>query len=240
VYRGVTTVNDATKIMSKFIHSYREHKETKPFLIVLDSLDALITDNAQEAYDTGIVKGDQGQKAKQLKAMLAPFVHDIKDLNLAILCTKQVYKTQDAIEAKNPVTEWKLTDTLKYPFTQIALITRLMMKDKDTKNYEGIVLKVFGLKTRFTKPFQQAKIEVPYDTGMDPYTGVLEVAVSMGIVTLNGSWYTYGDKKFQSKNFSSVQEAVLEELIKRESEAIHVSMADAEVVVEEGDMEEAA
>lgn len=236
VYRGVSTIQQGTAMVSSFLKSYRKSGETHPFLIVVDSLDAMITESAMAAYDDGIVKGDQGQQAKQLKTMLSPFMHEIKDLNVAILCTKQVYKTQDPIEAKNPVTEWKLTEAIKYPFSQIILVTRLMLKDDATKKYEGIRLKVFGLKTRFTKPFQQAMIEVPYDKGMDPYAGLLEVAESLGVITRAGAWYNFNGQKFQSKNFHTIQEQVLEELIRRESEVIDVKI-DEETYSDESDEE---
>lgn len=236
VYRGVSTIQQGTAIVSSFLRSYRKSGETHPFLIVIDSLDAMITDSAMNAYDDGIVKGDQGQQAKQLKTMLSPFMHEIKDLNVAILCTKQVYKTQDPIEAKNPVTEWKLTEAIKYPFSQILLVTRLMLKDDATKKYEGIRLKVFGLKTRFTKPFQQAMIEVPYDKGMDPYAGLMEVAESLGVITRSGAWYNFNGQKFQSKNFHTIQDQILEELIRRETEVIDVKIED-DVYSDENDIE---
>jgi len=47
-----------------------------------------------------------------------------------------------------------------------------------------------GYKTRFTKPFQKVEIEVPYESGMDPYSGLLEVAKAVGVVIQHGSWYT--------------------------------------------------
>lgn len=232
VYRGVSTIGQGVAVVSSFLKAYRKSGEQKPFLIIIDSLDAMITENAMNAFDDGIVKGDQGQQAKQLKTMLSPFMHEIKDLNVAILCTKQVYQTQDPIEAKNPVTAWKLTEAIKYPFSQIALVTRLMLKDDASKKYEGIRLKLFGLKTRFTKPFQSAMIEVPYDKGMDPYAGLLEVAEGLGVITRNGAWYTFGEKKFQSKNFEQVQEEVLETLIGMENEALELTIEDEEYDVD--------
>lgn len=230
VYRGVTSIDQSVSIVSKFIKAYRKNEETTPFLIVIDSLDALMTESEINAFTSGETKGDQGQQAKQLKRMLAPFMHEIKDLNIAILCTKQVYKTQDSIEAKNPITEYKMTEALKYPFSQILLISRLFLKDDVTKKYEGMRLRAFGLKTRFGKPFQQAVIEVPYDTGMDPYTGLLDAAVASEIVTRNGAWYTFKDKKFQSKNFDTVREDVLEEMILHEnSSQINVQLDEDEI-----------
>lgn len=233
IYRGVSTIAQGVASVSSFLQSYRKHNETKPFLIVIDSLDAMITESAMDAYIEGSTKGDQGQHAKQLKSMLSPFMHEIKDLNVAILCTKQVYRNQDFIESKNPITEWKFTDAIKYPFSQILLVTRLMLKDTATKKYEGIRLKVFGFKTRFTKPFQQALIEIPYDKGMDPYTGLLDVAESLGVVVRAGAWYTFNDKKFQAKNFASVQEEILMELKKHEEEIIEIKIDESEIEMQQ-------
>lgn len=242
VYRGVVTFVQCTKIISAFLKTYRANKETKKFLIVIDSLDGLITDSAEANYEKGELKGDQGQKAKQIKAMLAPFVQDIKDLNIAFLCTKQVYQSQEQSDKYHQSTAWKLTESVKYPFSQIALITRLMIKTDQqnldgTKKYDGIDLRVFGLKTRFTKPFQQATIEVPYDEGMDPYTGTLDVAVSLGVVSKAGSWYTFNDEKFQSKNYDKYKERVLAELIVKESQIVNVQETDAELYLELNDLD---
>lgn len=225
VYRGVSTISQATVQVMSFLKSYRKHGETQPFLIILDSIDMLRTDSQAANYDKGDVKGDQGQHAKQVKAMLSDWVHDIKSLNVSIVCSKQVFQEQDPMLQKNPQTAWKFTESAKYAFSQILLVTKFMLKDENAKKipgrsdtqYSGIRLKAYGMKTRFTKPFQSASVEVPYETGMDPYDGLLAMAVTIGVVEQNGAWYTFGDKKFQSKNFDDHAEAILEAMIEKES-----------------------
>ncbi len=225
-YRGVSTISQATVQVMSFLKAYRKHNETQPFLVILDSIDMLRTDSQAANYDKGDVKGDQGQHAKQVKAMLADWVHDIKSLNVSIVCSKQVFQEQDPMLAKNPQTAWKFTESAKYAFSQILLVTKFMLKDEDAKKipgrsdtqYSGIRLKAYGLKTRFTKPFQSASVEVPYETGMDAYFGLLQVAVVQGVVEQNGAWYTFGETKFQSKNFDDHKDAILEALIAKESE----------------------
>lgn len=233
IYKGITTIAQGTKILSSFIKAYKDSGEIKPVLIVFDSLDGLLTDSALEAYESGEIKGEMGQKILQTKKMLLPVVNDIKNINMALLCTKQVYKSQDPIERKNPVTEYKMSESIKYPFSQIVQVSRLFLKNDISKKYDGIKLKVFGLKTRFGKPFQQATVEVPYDSGMDPFNGLLEVAEHVGVVTRAGSWYEFDGKKFQSKNFSLHQEAVLEALIAKENESIDIKFDEDEVQLEE-------
>lgn len=226
LYRGISTIAQAVKYLSGFIKDYRESGETQGFLIILDSIDMLQTNSQEENYDSGVQKGDQGQHAKQIKAMLASLVHDIKSVNMSMVCCKQVYQNQDPMAAKNPQTAWLMTESTKFAMSQVLLVTKFMLKDEDAKKvpgktdtqYSGFRLKAYGMKTRFCKPFSSVSVEVPYDTGMDPYNGMLTVAVATGVVQQNGAWYTFGETKFQSKNFVEHQEAVLAALVAREGE----------------------
>jgi recombination protein RecA len=70
-------------------------------------------------------------------------------------------------------------------------------------------MKCEGYKTRFTKPFQSVTIEVPYESGIDPFNGLLEVAKDLGVVKKAGSWYTFGTEKFQAKNSEQFMEDIL-------------------------------
>lgn len=231
VYRSTNTLDGCTKIVSNFIKSYRKHEQTKKFIIIIDSLDMLSTESVTSSYaDNGELRADMGLHAKQSKQMLIQFMHSIADLPISILCTKQVYKTQDSIKQKNPATEYEMTESAMFPFSQVIQLTRLMKKDDATKQYDGIVMKAFGKKTRFTKPFQWARIEVPYDTGMDEFSGVLDAAKNLGIVQLNGAWYSFNNEKFQSKNFDKYKNDVLNAMIALESKSLYVTIEDEEEV----------
>jgi RecA/RadA recombinase len=221
-YRGVSKISQCIEIVSKFIKSYRNAKMDHPFLIVIDSLDYLQTDSESNAYEGGELKGDQGQQVKQLKKMVGAYMHDIKGINIAMVCSKHVYKEQDAIKAlREP---YVITESVKFAFSQVLMITKLMLKDDTTKLFEGIVLKAIGNKTRFTKPFQQVKIDVPYDTGMDPFSGILDIAESVGIVERNKAWYTYKGVKFQKGDFPKYQDEILQTLIDNEQQSINVEI----------------
>lgn len=232
-YRGVSKITEVTELVSGFLKEYRKHKEEQPFLIVIDSLDMLRTDSQAANYEKGEQKGDQGQHAKQIKEMLAPFVHDIKSLNVSIVAAKQVFQEQDPMLQKNPQTAWKFTEAAKYAFSQILLVTKFMLKDesgtklpgkKDTI-YAGIRLKAYGYKTRFTKPFQSATVMVPYETGMDPYDGLLDAAKMLGVVTTSGSWNYFGEHKFQGESgFQEYKDDILEALVAKETEFLDVDL----------------
>jgi len=216
-YLSVVTISQVSKVVSAFIKGYKiqyqdNYKEAPKIHITIDSLDMLLTETELEHYEKGDSKGDMGQRSKQLKAMLRTFVQDIKNLNISIIVTCQVYANQDLL---NGYGKWIITDAVKYSLSQIILLDKLKLKDdNDKKKITGIRMKCEGYKTRFTKPFQVVTIEVPYDEGMNPLSGLLETAVTQEIVAQKGAWYTIvsSNTKFQKKNFMTYYEEVLEQL----------------------------
>lgn len=223
-YRGVRTISQVTAVVSSFIKGYKKEfgkdLDAPKVFIAIDSLDMLMTDTELDHYDKGDQKGDQGQRAKQIKAMLRTFVQDIKELNITMAVTGQVYKNQDI---KNGEGVWVVNDAVKYSLSQIIMVTKLKLKEGT--DVTGIRLRAHGYKTRFTKPFQTIELEVPYDDGIDPYSGLLDAAVSQKIVSQGGSWYTLNStgEKFQSKNFANVQETVLAEMIAAKNPLMAIS-----------------
>lgn len=238
-YADCSTLTQCILIVSSFIKSYREAGETHKFLIIIDSLDMLQTDSDAEKYDKNTIGGDQGQWAKQCKKMLGAFVQDLKRVNIHMLCTKQVYANQDPIDKlQNP---WKFTDSLKFAFSQILVVSRLLLKDKTTNTFNGINLQAFGFKTRMTQPFQKCKIEVPYETGMDKFTGTLEAAAGLGLIEKNGGWYTFNGEKFQESKWKSdltLKQAIFEELLKHESANLFIQGEDEELDMSEAEKPE--
>lgn len=212
-YSSAKNMSSATKLFQSITKFYNEARKTedygdlRPLLIVIDSLDFLFVDGMLEDYEkTGEVSSDQGLHSKKLKQLLNLIVADIKHIPAAVIVTKQVYVDQE----KYASPPWKMAESVKYAMSQLALLTRLISKDKTTKLITGIKLKVFGWKTRFTRPFQQVELEIPYDTGLDLYEGLLPVAKSLGIVTVSGSWNVFNGKKFYSNDFPKYQEEIFQ------------------------------
>ena len=200
-YIPVDTIPEVKKVVAAFLTGYKkEYGNSDPDApkvhFVIDSLDMLLTATEEEQFEKGITKGDQGQRNKQLKAMLRSFVQAVKHPNITMVVTSQVYKNQDVTNGEGV---WVVSDAVKFSLSQIVMLTKLKLKNKAKTEVTGIRMKVEGYKTRFTKPFQTATIEVPYDEGMDPYNGLLEVALSMGIITNRGAWYYFGEEKWNGK-----------------------------------------
>ncbi len=246
----VNTIPQVVKIISSFTKGYRKEYEgdenPPPVLIAIDSLDMLMTDSESDKYEKGDTNADQGQHPKQLKQMLKTFVNDIKSLNVSMIVTKQVYAATQAQLLKGEGV-WIVNDAIRYSTSQIVLITKLKLKGDE--GVSGIRMKCEAFKTRFTKPFQSVTIEVPYETGMDPTSGLLEVALSLGVVKQTGSWYVvpWTDKKMRATEVMESYERIVEECdakqnvflkISKDAEALEdIPVAPTKRILGSGDLE---
>lgn len=195
---GTSMIQKASSVVNKFIQAYRDSGETDPVVIVVDSLDMLLTDSEAKSVDqSGELGGDQGQRAKQTKRMLMSWVHPIEKLPITIICTKQVYQEQD--QAKAYANPWVFTKALEYPFSQIIIFEKLVYKDEKTKEHLGFTMKATSYKNRFAEEKQVVKVEVPYKNGLDPYAGILEIAEEYDVIRKGGAWIYFGEEKFQGK-----------------------------------------
>jgi RecA/RadA recombinase len=207
IYVGVTTIQDVTVVLSEFITGYekeygRDNFAAPKILLVLDSLDMLLTDGEAEKFEKGIQTGDMGGRTKMFKHLLRTIVAKITRLPMTFLCTHQTYLNQDML---NGLGEQIVNNAVRYSASQIALLKGLKLKDG--QDIKGIRVKAECYKSRFAQPGIKAELEVPYETGLDQFSGVIDMLVEMGVVTQGGAWYSFevpgkDPIKFQRKNLT--------------------------------------
>lgn len=224
-YIGVDGIPEATAEVNDILKMYRQTGEQTRGIIVVDSLNMLLTateiDNVEK---DGTIKGDQGQQAKQIKATLKTWIHSVNSVPVTIICTQQPYVQQDKTLAyEDP---WVITESWKFAFSQIIIFEKLVFKEKVGKNkvHKGFTLKSKSYKNRFARERQVVKIEIPFDNGVDPFSGLIEIAVEYGVVSKNGGWFTpvtYEGAKFQQKKAEAdydFMNMLLEEIKKVDSD----------------------
>ena len=70
------------------------------------------------------------------------------------------------------------------------------------KNYVGILLRALTVKNRFIKQYLQGEVYLSFNTGVDKYHGLLELAVGLGVLEQTGSTYVFnGEKIGYAKTF---------------------------------------
>lgn len=238
-YLDVTSFAQVIKLVSSFISSYRDEyskdlANAPKIVILIDSIANLMTESEVNIYKKGEMRADQGLHAKTAKAMLKSLVQDIKRLNVSVVVTGHARAaTQDEIMLKGEGA-WVCNEAFRFALSQILLVTKLRLKDKTSGDFTGITLKATGFKSRFTKIWQSAKIDVPYDEGINKYSGLLEAAEGLGVVKRAGSWYNIvgTDAKFQSKSIDEYGEQIVS-LMESKSGDIHFDTAPTQVLMED-------
>jgi RecA/RadA recombinase len=190
-------VDDVSKFIGELIEEYKivnsgkKYSERGKMIIVLDSLGMLITPNQEKQFMEGDQKGDMGIKAKQVTAMLRVLLSKIGSQPIGIFLTNHVFDSQDKY-SPDSIAGGKMVE---FSTSVIAQINKWLLKEdgegKETKDVTGIRATVVVRKSRYAKPFEKVKIDIPYTTGMDPYSGLFDLFKAKGLFNQTGSWYTY-------------------------------------------------
>lgn len=208
-YVGVVTIQDVTAVLSEFITGYektygKDNPDAPKVVILVDSLDMLLTDGENEKFEKGVQTGDQGQRAKLTKHLLRTVTTRISRLNITFIATHQVFLNQDVMNGEGV---YIVSNVVKYSASQIALLTKLKLKEET--EVVGIRMRAEAYKSRFAKLGSKIEIEVPYERGMNPYSGLVEMLAGEGILKQAGAWYTLeidGEPpvKFMKKDLNSL------------------------------------
>lgn len=215
--KRVVKITDTWALLRSFLDGYiadygDDLLNAPKIHITIDSLGFLLTDSDYDHAADGTYRADQGATKRQLKDLLKKLVHAVAGMNITFLCTDQPYQArQEHILNGTSINGAVINEQVKFAFHQILYISKLKLKDDKTKSVTGIRMKVTAAKTRFTRPFGFVEIEVPYESGIDPYNGLLDAAVAVGVVEKRGSRFALAgsDSTWYSKDFSKYQEEVL-------------------------------
>jgi hypothetical protein len=62
-----------------------------------------------------------------------------------------------------------------------------------TTTVNGIRAACKVMKTRYAKPFESVQVKIPYETGMDPYSGLVDLFEAKGLLKKDGNRLKYTD-----------------------------------------------
>ena len=92
------------------------------------------------------------------------------------------------------------------------------------------------MKTRYNKPFEGVQVKIPYETGMDPYSGLFDMFEKRGLLEKQGNRYKYinsnGEETLEyRKNWTGeLLEMVMADLPQKEAQMVNTDNATEEVV----------
>lgn len=193
-------IDDVAKLIADVVKDYRAQfgdlpREERPkLLFVIDSLGMLMTPTETAQFENGDMKGDMGRKAKQLKALVTNCVNMFGDLNIGLIATNHTYASQDMFDPDPKVSGGA---GFVYASSIMVAMRKLKLKEDEdgnkTSQVNGIRASCKIMKTRYNKPFEDVEIKIPYNTGMNPYSGLLDMFEKRGLVTKSGNSLVYVD-----------------------------------------------
>jgi hypothetical protein len=82
-----------------------------------------------------------------------------------------------------------------YASSIVVAMKKLKLKEDEdgnkTSEVHGIRAACKVMKTRYAKPFEGVQIKIPYSTGMNPYSGLVELFEAKGVIEKSGNRLQY-------------------------------------------------
>ena len=193
---NMSMIDDVAKTISTFMKDYKEmNEEERPkVLFVVDSLGMLLTPTDVDQFDKGDLKGDMGRKPKALTALVRNSVNMFGSHNVGLVCTNHTYASQDMFDPDDKISGGQ---GFIYASSIVVAMKKLKLKEdedgKKTSEVHGIRAACKVMKTRYAKPFEGVQVKIPYETGMNPYSGLVELFEKKGVIVQQGNRLKYID-----------------------------------------------
>jgi len=193
---NMAMIDDVAKTINEFMKEFKALSETdKPkVLFVIDSLGMLLTPTDVNQFEAGDLKGDMGRKPKALTALVRNCVNMFGSHNVGLVATNHTYASQDMFDPDDKISGGQ---GFIYASSIVVAMRKLKLKvDGDgnkTSQVHGIRAACKIMKTRYAKPFETMEVEIPYKTGMNPCSGLVDLFEKEGLLVQQGNRLKFVD-----------------------------------------------
>jgi recombination protein RecA len=195
---GVSMIDEVAKLISEFMREYKDaygdlpYEEQQKVLFVVDSVGMLLTPTDINQFEAGDMKGDMGRKAKALTALIKNTVNRIAPHPVGLVVTNHTYASQDMFDPDDKITGGQ---GFVYASSMVVAMKKMKLKEDEdgnkTTTVQGIRAGCKIMKTRYSKPFESVQVKIPYNSGMDPYSGLVELFEARGWLKKEGNKLVY-------------------------------------------------
>lgn len=242
---NVSLINDAAQIINDFVKEYKTQavEDRQQILFVIDSIGMMSSAVQHNQFLNSEMKGDFGSKPKELMALVRNCLNMFGDLGIGLVCTNHSYASADPY---NPDDKISGGTGPVYASSIVVAMKQLKLKEDEdgdkTKTVLGIRAGCKVMKTRFNKPFEDIELQIPWSTGMSPYSGFFDLIEKKELLGREGNKYTYTDlagevHKYFRKNWGRNENGIMDLVMKEfhEKEALMISMSKAAAVSDDAD-----
>jgi len=187
---NMAMIDDVAKTIATFMNDYKTllEGERPKVLFVIDSLGMLLTPTDVKQFDDGDMKGDMGRKPKALTSLVRNCVNMFGSYNVGMVCTNHTYASQDMFDPDDKISGGQ---GFIYASSIVVAMKKMKLKEDEDGNKISDVMGIRAgckvMKTRYAKPFEGMQIKIPYETGMNPYSGMVDLAEKRGMLKKEGN-----------------------------------------------------
>ena len=195
--------------------------EITEMLVRSNAVDLIVVDSVAALVPKAEIEGEMGDSHMGLQARLMS--QALRKLTAAISKSKSSLIFINQLREKIGVMFGNPETTpggraLKF-YSSVRLDIRRIAQIKRGEEIVGGRVRVKVVKNKVAAPFKQAEFDLMYDEGVSAIGSVLDVAETMEITKLSGSWILYGNEKLgqgreNAKSFLRENPKVLSELEK--------------------------
>jgi RecA/RadA recombinase len=193
---NMSMIDDVAKTISTFMADYKamDEEDRPKVLFVVDSLGMLLTPTDVDQFNKGDMKGDMGRKPKALTSLVRNTVNMIGSYNVGLVCTNHTYASQDMFDPDDKISGGQ---GFIYASSIVVAMKKLKLKEDEAGNkiseVRGIRAGCKVMKTRYAKPFEGVQVKIPYEEGMNPYSGLIELFEKKNLLVKQGNRLKYID-----------------------------------------------
>lgn len=219
---NMSMIDDVAKLISSFMKDYKTRYDSveealRPkFLFVLDSLGMLLTPTDVSQFEVGELKGDMGRKPKALTALVRNCVNMFGEYDIGLVATNHTYTSQDMFDPDDKISGG---GGFVYASSIVVAMRKLKLKEDEkgtkTSDVKGIRAACKIMKTRYNKPFENVELKIPWDSGMNPYSGLVDLFEKKGVLTKDGNKRKYIDKSGKEHKYfeKSIPDSLLDQIM---------------------------
>jgi RecA/RadA recombinase len=238
---NMAMIDDVAKTVNDFMAEYRAmaEEERPKVLFIIDSLGMLLTPTDVAQFEKGDLKGDMGRKPKALTALVRNCVNMFGSANVGLVATNHTYASQDMFDPDDKISGGQ---GFIYASSIVVAMKKMKLKEDEDGNkiseVKGIRAGCKIMKTRYAKPFEGVQVKIPYETGMNPYSGLVDLAEKQKILVKDGNRLRFGEGDNEIKMFRKAWESnedgcldkVMEHL-KNQTKEVNISDVEASIDV---------
>jgi recombination protein RecA len=161
------------------------------YVIGLDSVGGIERLKSYDDALKGEPKADQGLLQKEIRSMLKLFLNICVSQNSIGIAAGHYYGAPSSVPKPDQIGGGKAMKL--FPSILVSLKKTNIEDDNDQVTGNEIVATT--LKNRIYPPFQTATVKIDYKTGVQPYAGILDLAIKSNLVVKSGTWYSYAGER---------------------------------------------